>query len=284
LIDYLIELPKKKEKVMNSSKLKQSYQEQLIKFGVHPLKAEEVVRILTREELQFIVDIWPESRPFLSKAEQECDSENLFSQKKVHDSVYSQIKRLIDLLGAIIGLGLTALLYIPIAIAIRIDSPGPIVFSQTRCGLRGKPFKIYKFRTMFLEADRQQHLIANEAEGYIFKNQNDPRVTRIGKFLRRTSLDEFPQFWNVLKGDMSLVGTRPPTPNEVENYTSYHYKRLLVRPGITGLWQVCGRSSVKNFDAIVKMDLDYQHKWSIRYDLKIILETLRVVLLGRGAY
>jgi lipopolysaccharide/colanic/teichoic acid biosynthesis glycosyltransferase len=137
---------------------------------------------------------------------------------------------------------------------------------------------------MCVEADRQQHLIKNEAEGHIFKNQNDPRITRVGKFLRRTSLDEFPQFWNVLQGDMSLVGTRPPTPDEVKHYQAHHYKRLLVKPGITGQWQVYGRSTIKDFEQIVSMDIDYQRKWSLLYDLSLILKTLEVILIGKGAY
>lgn len=269
---------------MDLLKLKQSYQEQLIKVGVHPLKAEEAAKLLSKEELQFIGDIWPEWGAVVSKTEQKFESQVSLVQGKVHNSVCSQIKRLIDLLGALVGLALTAIIFLPVVLAIKLDSPGSIFYSQIRCGLQGKPFKIYKFRTMFIETDRQQNLITNEAEGYIFKNKNDPRITRVGKFLRCTSLDEFPQFWNVLKGEMSLVGTRPPTPNEVENYKSHHYKRLLVKPGITGEWQVHGRSNVRNFDRIVQMDLDYQQKWSILYDLKLILKTIGVVVLGKGAY
>jgi lipopolysaccharide/colanic/teichoic acid biosynthesis glycosyltransferase len=269
---------------MDLLRLKQSYQEQLVKVGVHPLKAEQAAKTLSVEELSLISDIWPEWATIFSKTEQTSDSQIHFLEEEVHYSVSNKIKRAIDLAGAAIGLLLTALIFIPVALAILIDSPGPIFYSQIRCGLQGKPFRIWKFRTMFVEADRQKHLVENEINGYIFKNQNDPRITRVGKFLRCTSLDEFPQFWNVLKGEMSLVGTRPPTPDEVNNYQNHHYKRLLVKPGITGEWQVNGRSIIKNFDDVVKMDLDYQHKWSLLYDLNLILKTIGVVFLGKGAY
>ncbi|MEA5536395.1 sugar transferase [Crocosphaera sp. XPORK-15E] len=201
----------------------------------------------------------------------------------VHNSVYNKTKRLIDIIGAIIGLILTAILAIPIFIAIQIDDPGPILYRQTRCGLRGKTFKIWKFRSMVIDAEKQKYLVKNEVEGHIFKNSNDPRITKIGKFLRRSSLDEFPQFWNVLTGEMSLVGTRPPTPDEVEKYQPYHWKRLEVKPGLTGEWQVNGRSRVTNFEDVVKLDLDYQQKWSVLYDLNLILKTIIVVLSCRGA-
>jgi lipopolysaccharide/colanic/teichoic acid biosynthesis glycosyltransferase len=201
----------------------------------------------------------------------------------IHRSVECKIKRAIDIIGALVGLAIAAVIAIPIAIAIKLDNPGPIFYSQVRCGVNGKPFRIWKFRSMVVEADRQKHLVKNEAQGFIFKNENDPRITRVGRFLRSTSLDEFPQFWNVLKGEMSLVGTRPPTPDEVVRYESYHWKRLRVKPGLTGEWQTRGRSSVKDFDEIVGMDLNYQLQWSPLYDLQLILKTFRVVLVSRGA-
>lgn len=268
---------------MDLPKLKQSYQEQLVKVGVQPLKAEQAAKILSEEELKFISDRWPEWATVLAKTEQESHLLNHFFQQEIHHSAFSKIKRFIDLFGSLIGLILTAIIFISIAIAIKIDSPGSIFYSQTRCGLQGKHFRIWKFRTMSVGADLQQHLVTNESEGQIFKNQNDPRITRVGKFLRCTSLDEFPQFWNVFKGEMSLVGTRPPTPDEVKNYTSYHYQRLLVKPGMTGEWQVRGRSTIKNFDEVVKMDLDYQQKWSLLYDLQLIFKTIKVVLARQGA-
>jgi lipopolysaccharide/colanic/teichoic acid biosynthesis glycosyltransferase len=202
----------------------------------------------------------------------------------LHESVLSKSKRVLDVVGAIVGLLITAVLFIPLAIVIKLDSPGPILFSQVRCGLHGRTFRIWKFRSMVDKAEYKKHLVKNQAKGHIFKNENDPRVTKIGCFLRKTSLDEFPQFWNVLKGEMSLVGTRPPTVDEVSKYKPHHFSRLNVKPGITGEWQTRGRSRVSNFEDIVALDLDYQKKWSFFYDLNIIFLTVYVVLARRGAY
>jgi lipopolysaccharide/colanic/teichoic acid biosynthesis glycosyltransferase len=238
---------------------------------VKPLAGKKIVKVISKESLQSLDRGWDQKT-------------NDVLRQEPHYSASCKIKRCIDVVGAIVGLIITAIIFIPIAMAIYIDSPGPILYSQIRCGLQGKHFRIWKFRTMCTDADRKQHLIKNEAEGHVFKNKNDPRVTRVGKFLRSTSLDEFPQFWNVLKGDMSLVGTRPPTPNEVEKYEGHHYQRLLVRPGITGEWQVRGRSGVKSFDDIVRLDIDYQCKWSPLYDLILIMQTIGVVFKRDGAY
>ncbi|WP_371265398.1 sugar transferase [Pleurocapsa sp. PCC 7319] len=202
---------------------------------------------------------------------------------QVHPSVTSRAKRMLDILGAIVGLVITGIIALPIAIAMQFDDPGNLFYSQTRCGLEGKPFKIWKFRSMITDADQKKHLVENKAKGHIFKNDKDPRITRIGRFLRRTSLDEFPQFWNVLQGDMSLVGTRPPTTNEVSMYDDHHFQRLKVKPGITGEWQVRGRSAVLDFEDIVQMDLDYQKRWSIAYDIILIVQTIVVVLTRKGA-
>jgi lipopolysaccharide/colanic/teichoic acid biosynthesis glycosyltransferase len=201
-----------------------------------------------------------------------------------HPSVISITKRLIDILGGVIGVVVTLVLAIPIAIAIHLDNPGPVLYSQIRCGYRGRPFRIWKFRSMVTNADALKHLVDNQVQGLIFKNQDDPRITRVGKFLRRTSLDEFPQFWNVLLGDMSLVGTRPPTQDEVSQYAPHHWQRLNVKPGITGEWQVKGRSEVKDFETVVKMDVAYQQQWSISYDLWLIGQTILAVLFRKGAY
>lgn len=201
-----------------------------------------------------------------------------------HPSVSSRLKRLVDVAGALAGLIILGLLFLPIALAIKLDSPGSVLYSQTRCGLLGKPFRIWKFRSMVEDAENLKHLVQNEASGNIFKNKNDPRVTRVGKFLRRTSLDEFPQFWNVLRGEMSLVGTRPPTTDEVALYDNIQHKRLLVKPGITGEWQVGGRSSIEDFTSVVDMDLSYQSKWSVTYDLRLILKTVQVVFDTKDAY
>ena len=202
----------------------------------------------------------------------------------VHPSAHSGLKRAIDLLAASVGMGLLLLVFFPISIAISLDSPGGIVFKQTRYGLRGKPFQIFKFRTMVEGADRLKSSIPNDAEGPIFKSRNDPRVTRVGKFLRSTSLDELPQFWNVLKGEMSLVGTRPPTADETADYSPRHWRRLNVKPGITGEWQVSGRSSIDNFEEILALDLRYQKNWTPLYDLHIVWKTVARVILRQDAW
>jgi lipopolysaccharide/colanic/teichoic acid biosynthesis glycosyltransferase len=204
-------------------------------------------------------------------------------ERQIHPSVVSKGKRALDILGAIIGLIVTALVAVPIAIAMQFDDPGKVFYCQTRCGFDGKPFTIWKFRSMITNAEHKRHLVENQATGHIFKNENDPRVTRVGRFLRRTSLDEFPQFWNVLKGEMSLVGTRPPTTAEVAMYEEHHFDRLQVKPGITGEWQVRGRSEILDFEDIVRMDVEYQQKWSFFYDVQLILETIAVVLARKGA-
>ncbi len=196
---------------------------------------------------------------------------------ETHPSVRSVLKRLIDIVGAIVGLIITGIIFIPIAIAIKSNSKGPVLFHQTRCGWMGRKFQIWKFRSMYADAESMKEQVENQASGAFFKNDNDPRVTPIGSFLRRTSLDELPQFWNVLKGDMSLVGTRPPTPEEVEVYQIPEWQRLDVKPGMTGEWQVNGRSQVRNFEDVIKLDLKYQHNWSLEYDLKLILKTIVIV-------
>lgn len=207
----------------------------------------------------------------------------LRTESQVHPSIDSKAKRILDIFGAIIGLVITGIVAIPVAIAMQLDNPGSVFYSQVRCGFQGKPFKIWKFRSMIVNADRKQHLVENQAKGQIFKNENDPRITKVGRFLRRTSLDEFPQFWNVLQGDMSLVGTRPPTIEEVAMYEDHHFKRLKVKPGITGEWQVKGRSAVLDFEDIVRMDLNYQKRWSFLYDINLIIRTVAVVLVRKGA-
>ncbi|GAP96147.1 sugar transferase [Leptolyngbya sp. NIES-2104] len=213
------------------------------------------------------------------------DSQIASSNFKVpHRSTTSVLKRMIDICGSLIGLLLMGMVLIPIAIAIRLDSPGPIFYSQERHGLLGKSFRMHKFRSMIDGADALKSQVENEANGLIFKNSQDPRITRVGRFLRKTSLDELPQFWNVLRGDMSLVGTRPPTSDEVSRYADHHWQRLNVKPGLTGEWQVNGRSTVKDFEDIVQMDLRYQAIWSPLYDLVLIVKTIYVIVLRRGAF
>ncbi len=194
-----------------------------------------------------------------------------------HPSVNSRAKRAMDIVGGTIGLVITAILFIPIASAIKLDDGGPIFFSQIRCSWMGRRFRIWKFRSMVTNAETLKGQVENEVEGPLFKNENDPRITKIGGFLRKTSLDEFPQFWNVLKGDMSLVGTRPPTPEEIEHYEVPAWQRLNVKPGLTGEWQVSGRSSIKKFEDVIQLDLKYQDNWSLMYDIRIIIKTITVL-------
>jgi anti-anti-sigma factor len=206
------------------------------------------------------------------------DKEQIASLPTTHPSVKSKVKRLIDIVGAIVGLGITGALFIPIAVAIKLNSPGPIFFGQIRCGWMHRPFRMWKFRSMYIDAEARKSEVKNEIEGAkLFKNENDPRITKVGRFLRRTSLDELPQFWNVLKGEMSLVGTRPPTPDEVERYEIPEWQRLDVKPGMTGEWQVNGRSSIKNFEDVVQLDRQYQKNWNLLYDIKLILKTIWVI-------
>ncbi|WP_029232807.1 sugar transferase [Butyrivibrio sp. VCB2006] len=195
------------------------------------------------------------------------------------------IKRIVDIIGGLVGLLLTGIITLFLAPAIKLDSPGPVFFSQVRIGKNGRRFKIYKFRSMYIDAEeRKKELEAqNEMNGLMFKMENDPRVTKVGKFIRKTSLDEFPQFLNVLKGDMSLVGTRPPTENEFSQYNEHYRRRLSMTPGLTGLWQISGRSDIMDFDEVVKLDLRYIDNWSLTEDFKIILKTVGVVLFGKGA-
>ena len=195
------------------------------------------------------------------------------------------LKRLLDITGSLAGCVVLAVLTLLIAPAIRLESPGPVFFAQKRVGRNGRIFKMYKFRSMYADAEeRKKELLAqNEMNGLMFKMENDPRITRVGRFLRRTSLDEFPQFLNILKGDMSLVGTRPPTLDEFDRYSPYHKKRLSFRPGLTGMWQVSGRSDITDFEEIVRLDVEYIDNWSFGLDIKILLKTVLQVFSGRGA-
>lgn len=195
------------------------------------------------------------------------------------------MKRLMDIVGGFIGLVLTALITPFVALAIKLESPGPVFFSQVRIGKNGRRFKIYKFRSMYVDAEeRKKELEAqNELSGPMFKMENDPRITKVGKFIRKTSIDETPQFYNILIGQMSLVGTRPPTEDEFEQYSMYYRRRLSITPGLTGMWQVNGRSEVTDFDDVVKYDLEYIDNWSLGLDVKLILKTFTSVLFHKGA-
>lgn len=195
------------------------------------------------------------------------------------------LKRLMDVVGGAVGMAIVAMLFPLIALAIKVDSPGPVLFRQKRVGQNGRLFDCYKFRTMATDAEaRKKDLAArNEMTGAIFKIKDDPRITRVGRFLRKTSLDELPQFWNVLSGEMSLVGTRPPTPDEVEQYEEWQRARISIKPGLTGMWQTSGRNQIRDFNKICELDVSYIDNWSVWLDLRLIMKTIAVVFAGSGA-
>jgi len=202
------------------------------------------------------------------------------------DTLYLRyLKRLFDLVFSIVGLVLGIPLACLIALAIKLDSPGPVLFKQVRVGQGGRPFVFYKFRSMFVGAEgiKKEFLHLNEMDGPVFKLFDDPRITQVGRFLRKSSLDELPQLINVLRGDMSLVGPRPPVPEEVRLYEPWQMRRLAVKPGITCLWQVSGRSII-GFDEWMRLDVQYIRNRSFLLDLKILLKTIPAVLSGTGAY
>ena len=206
-------------------------------------------------------------------------------------------KRVLDILGGIVGCIITLIIAIFIGPIIFLKSPGPIFFKQTRIGRNGKKFKMFKFRSMYMDAEerKKEYMAQNKMDGLMFKMDDDPRIIGsekkgkdgkpkgIGNFIRNTSLDEFPQFFNVLKGDMSLVGTRPPTVDEWEQYDLKHRVRMSIKPGITGLWQISGRSKITDFDEVVRLDSEYIRNWDLGSDIKIILKTIVVVLKRDGA-
>ena len=196
------------------------------------------------------------------------------------------IKRFMDIVGGLVGSIITIILTPFLALAIKLESKGPVFFSQIRIGKNGRRFKIYKFRSMYIDAEERKKELADKNEmkdTLMFKMEDDPRITHVGKFIRKTSLDEFPQFFNVLKGDMSLVGTRPPTEDEFEQYSNYYRRRMSITPGLTGMWQVKGRGIVTEFEDVVKYDLEYIDQWSLLLDVKLLFQTVGVVLFGKGA-
>ena len=210
----------------------------------------------------------------------------LISVKQVRISAFALLfKRAVDVAFALFVLVCAAPLMGLIALSIKLDSPGPVLFRQERMGKGGKPFTLYKFRSMAVGAEEQKELLRdlNEADGPLFKIKGDPRITRLGRWLRRLSLDELPQFYNVLRGDMSLIGPRPPLAEEVAQYQPWHMRRLEIAPGITGLWQVSGRSELP-FDEMALLDIYYVEQWSPALDVKILLRTIPTVLFGDGAY
>lgn len=200
------------------------------------------------------------------------------------------LKRAMDIAGGVVGCLITGLLYLVVAPCIYIKSPGPIFFSQVRVGKNGKKFKLYKFRSMYMDAEKRKKELMEQNRvkgGMMFKIDNDPRIIGgekgIGGIIRKYSIDEFPQFWNVLKGDMSLIGTRPPTLDEFEQYETFYKRRLSIRPGITGMWQATGRSDITDFEEVLALDLEYIDNWSLGLDMKILLKTVFGVFGGKGA-
>ena len=195
------------------------------------------------------------------------------------------LKRLMDIAGALVGCFICILFGIIVAPLIFLEDPGPIIFKQKRVGRNGKFFYIYKFRSMYQDAEAKLQTLKdqNEMQGFMFKMKNDPRITKIGKILRKTSIDELPQFFNVLEGSMSLIGTRPPTVDEYNQYSAHHKRRISIKPGITGLWQVSGRSEITDFEEIVRLDCFYIDHWSITSDIKILLKTFAAVFTGKGS-
>ena len=198
---------------------------------------------------------------------------------------YQRVKRLLDIVLSFMGLIILAPVFLLVALAIKLDDGGPVFFSQERIGKNGRPFTIYKFRSMQADASQKQAQLVqyNELSGPMFKIKHDPRVTRVGKFIRKCSLDELPQLVNVLCGEMSLVGPRPPLKNEVDQYSPYDKQRLLVMPGCTGLWQVSERNQT-GFAGMVRRDLEYIQKADIWLDIKIILKTIKIMLVPNSAY
>jgi len=201
-------------------------------------------------------------------------------------TLYPILKRAVDILGSLFGMVAISPLLAAVAVAIKLEDPrGPVIFSQTRIGKDGKPFKIYKFRSMCVDAEEKLKKMRdrNDISGPMFKIKDDPRITRVGKFIRKTSIDELPQFFNVLKGEMSLVGPRPSSIWEVDQYTSHDKKRLAVTPGCTGLWQISGRNEL-GFHEMLELDLAYIEKKCIWFDLRIMLKTVKIMIYSKGAY
>jgi len=199
------------------------------------------------------------------------------------------VKRVIDIFGSLVGIILSSPIMLITALAIWIESKGKgnVIFKQERVGLNGRHFYMYKFRSMCVNAEQMKAQLMKENQmnsNLMFKIQNDPRITKVGKFIRKTSIDELPQFFNVLKGDMSLVGTRPPTLDEVDHYERNHWRRMSIKPGITGMWQVSGRSAITDFDEIVELDTEYIDKWDVLLDFQIIFKTALQVFVHKGAY
>lgn len=230
-----------------------------------------MVQILRIDEIENITDLY------------NCRSVQFFLNPSNRKPFQYIIRKSIEFIFTFLALVLVSPILLLIYIAIKFESQGPAMYKQARRGLYNKDFEMYKFRSMVVDAhDKRNDLFElNQSNSVMFKMENDPRVTRVGAFLRKYSLDELPQLFNVLKGEMSLIGPRPPLPEEVVNYQNWHYVRFSAKPGMTGKWQVSGRSKIRNFDDVVRLDYAYIESWSLFEDFKIILKTIPVVLLGK---
>ncbi len=254
--------------------------------GVPALEIRDMIRRFEEMGLvcHYNVDIFSRSNPNTYVQKMAGYSVISFALKTM-DSRRLLIKRMMDIFGGALGLAVTGVLTPFVALAIKLDSPGPVFFSQIRIGKNGRRFRIWKFRSMYVDAEERKKELEsqNEVKGLMFKMEDDPRITRVGKFIRRTSIDETPQFLNILLGNMSLVGTRPPTEDEFEQYTGYYRRRMSITPGLTGMWQVSGRSDIRDFEQIVKLDLEYIDNWSLGLDIKILFKTVFAVLGRKGS-
>lgn len=248
-------------------------EEKIIKLIELGINIQIVMDFYRMANARFDVSVFHNKIPMLTLTTKSNDAFQLF------------VKRIVDIIGALVGLFITGLFFPFIALAIKLEDGGPVLFRQTRIGMYNREFRLFKFRSMYTDAENRKNelLKNNEMKGAIFKIKNDPRITRVGRFLRKTSLDEFPQFYNVFIGDMSLVGTRPPTKDEVKLYENWQRRRISIKPGITGLWQVSGRNEITDFNEIVNLDLEYIDKWSIWLDIKILLKTIYVVIKRKGS-
>jgi len=237
--------------------------------------------VITLEIINFLENCYKKSElyrenPYQISVKLDCTKEKPFQ---------SFIKRLIEINGTLIGLLLFMPIFLTIAAAIKLTSEGPVFFKQKRIGQHGKEFYIYKFRSMYLDAEERLESLKkyNQTNELMFKMFDDPRITKVGKFLRKYSFDEFPQLINVLKGEMSLVGFRPPLPTEVAKYKNWHYVRFAMMPGLTGPWQISGRSRIRKFDQVINIEYEYAKNWSLIKDIKILFKTVPVVLFGKDA-
>lgn len=299
IIGFVDEDPKKIGEVIDGSKVIGSFNDLPRVIHSHVIddvvfivprswltKIEEIVHFCETEGLKIHLAVDHFELQFAKAKQTDLHGFPLITFESAPDKIWHLLlKRVFDLILSWTAVVALSPLIAVIALVIKTTSKGPVFFKQTRCGLNGRRFTLYKFRTMVVGAEKkladlQQH---NQMKGPAFKMENDPRVTPVGRYLRKLSLDELPQLWNVLRGDMSLVGPRPPIPKEVEQYDNWHRRRLSMRPGLTCLWQVSGRNKITDFNQWMKLDLEYIDNWSLWLDLKIVFKTVPVVLVGHGA-